>query len=238
MISGTATADKAAPIATMSPELFDRLFPSSSGQHSGSNAPKPIWRSLGEDQFALACALIVAIGGASAAVGSSDMTSTRLSSVPRISPAIAPRRPESVLSPASATVSETVLVGHPDWAAAFLNQTTEARYKTLEGQVEALPEALAMEMEFNSGTISTALEFLRQARSLNWQPPEMDWHGDDAIVFSYKSGTTYKFFTLTAGQVGLLLEEDGKTTFSKGSLAFGNSVSLFSLDEVFPSTSA
>lgn len=108
--------------------------------------------------------------------------------------------------------------------------SADARYSKLETQLTSLADAVD---GFDEGTIKTSKEFLRQAKNQNWQVPDFDWHGDDAIVFSYRVGETYKFYTITPGQIGLLLEEDGIVTVSKSSLEFGSGVSLIDIEASF-----
>jgi hypothetical protein len=60
------------------------------------------------------------------------------------------------------------------------------------------------------GAILTAVEVIRQLRSLQMAPPEISWHGGDAIVMIWAFDSITWAVTVTDGEIGYVIRKNKK----------------------------
>ena len=101
----------------------------------------------------------------------------------------------------------------PDWSssavdeAGYLSEAAVARYRALFLKIDGLSAG----DEVDIGAVETARRILAGMLLAKWSPPQMTWHGGDAVVFFWKFGETVHAFTVTEGELGYL-ERRGKIT--------------------------
>ena len=68
--------------------------------------------------------------------------------------------------------------------------------------------------------IRTAKHLLSYAVRMEWEAPKISPQSDEAVVLVWSAHGSYRFVTVTDGQVALLAEDDGEITFKKSSLPY------------------
>ena len=69
------------------------------------------------------------------------------------------------------------------------------------------------------GAARTALSVINVLRNAHFAPPELSWHGGDAVVMLWAMGSTTYAITVTDGELGYVVRRNRKTVHMKDSIA-------------------
>jgi len=84
-------------------------------------------------------------------------------------------------------------------------------YDELDSQLNALEHASAEpNPPVERGAIVSSREIIRQLRNYNMAPPEITWHGGDAVVMLWEFTSMLWAMTVTDGEVGYVIRRDKK----------------------------
>ncbi|WP_156963691.1 hypothetical protein [Muricoccus aerilatus] len=99
-----------------------------------------------------------------------------------------------------------------------LSSTTLDYYSRVDEQLISLASTDEDE-PIEQGAIDTARSLLADAKQLQLAPPELSWHGGDAVVMIWSLQDTTCALTVTDGHVGFVVRRDRKTIRKSNSLA-------------------
>lgn len=91
--------------------------------------------------------------------------------------------------------------------------TSAARehYERIEDQLKLLlTDGDGEDVEVEQGAVETAQLVIRQLREHEYTPPDISWHGGDAVVMLWAIGSTTYAITVTDGELGYVVRQDRK----------------------------
>ncbi len=85
----------------------------------------------------------------------------------------------------------------------------EQYFETMDAQLAEL-EAMTTDQDppVEAGAVETAKEIARQIREYPMVPPQLSWHGGDAVVMLWAFSTITYALTITAGEVGYVVRKN------------------------------
>lgn len=92
-------------------------------------------------------------------------------------------------------------------------QEVEARLEELGNSTDGRPEVV------EKGAVSTALAVVRHLKDRELAPPELSWHGGDAVVMLWALGSTTYAITVTDGEIGYVVRQNKKSIRMEDSIA-------------------
>jgi hypothetical protein len=100
--------------------------------------------------------------------------------------------------------------------------TADTFYRRAEEQLGALRGQTDEDGDelVESGALDTASEILSQLRTLDYAPPELSWHGGDAVVMLWAAEDTTFAITVTDDEWGYVLRRSGQQLRIADSLKF------------------
>ena len=103
-------------------------------------------------------------------------------------------------------------------------------FEQVENQLNELvgEEDASGDCVVEQGAIDTALVVVRELKNHNYAPPEITWHGGDAVVMLWGLGETTYAVTVTEGEVGYVVRRNKKAIKTVDSL----SVDRFRLEDL------
>jgi hypothetical protein len=142
---------------------------------------------------------------------------------------------------ASSAAPETVSMVYylratrPAWVPAesssSVNLTAEARryYQNVEERLEELGTPTSGQPELiEKGAVTTALAVVRHLKERELAPPELSWHGGDAVVMLWALGSTTYAITVTDGELGYVVRQNKKSIRMADSI----SIDSFKLEDL------
>ena len=103
-----------------------------------------------------------------------------------------------------------------------------AHYAKVEQSLSDLASDQIDEQRVEKGAIDSALSLVAQLRSRQIAPPELSWHGGDAVVMLWALGDTTFAITVTDGEVGYVVRRNRKAVKIVDSL----SLTTFRLEDM------
>jgi hypothetical protein len=98
----------------------------------------------------------------------------------------------------------------------ILDEAALAQYQALGDRLSDV--ALMADPPVEKGAITSADEVLKALVHFNFQPPQLSWHGGDAIVMLWKLGQTSYALTVTDGEIGFVVRAEQKLLRKKDSI--------------------
>jgi hypothetical protein len=100
--------------------------------------------------------------------------------------------------------------------------TADTFYRRAEEQLGALRGQTDEDGDelVESGALDTASDILNQLRTLDYAPPELSWHGGDAVVMLWAAEDTTFAITVTDDEWGYVLRRSGQQLRIADSLKF------------------
>ncbi len=100
-----------------------------------------------------------------------------------------------------------------------INKLAESYYNAVNAQLGELRELSGTEDEvIEKGAIDTALTVLDSLHQHHLAPPEIAYHGGDAVVMLWGLGSSTYAITITDGEVGWVLRRDQRQISSRDSV--------------------
>ena len=116
---------------------------------------------------------------------------------------------------------------HGTWTSASLDEnsylTAEAvdRYRALFGKLELLKNDPEEGLE--AGAVDTGRRVLTMMLLAKWSPPQLSWHGGDAVVFFWTVGDAAHAVTVVDGELGYLEQRGNIIVRSRDSVPIDGS---------------
>lgn len=92
-------------------------------------------------------------------------------------------------------------------------------YDKLEAQLTELSKFENEVTVIEEGAVSSALTVIDQLKRRNMAPPELSWHGGDAVVMLWALGDTTYAITVTNGELGYVVRRNRKAIRMEDSIA-------------------
>jgi hypothetical protein len=83
-----------------------------------------------------------------------------------------------------------------------------AHYDNVERSLQQLGQDSDEERRVEKGAVSSALSVVAELRRNDIAPPELSWHGGDAVVMLWALGDTTCAITVTDGEVGYVVRRN------------------------------
>lgn len=112
--------------------------------------------------------------------------------------------------------------GRPFPSSSLNSASAVTFYREVEGKLAELEAGPAKEGEFEVGAVATAKLLLRELQTADLPPPELSWHGGDAVVMLWALMHTTYAITITDGEIGYVVRQDKKTIKTRDSIAISN----------------
>lgn len=101
-------------------------------------------------------------------------------------------------------------------------------YQKVENSLKELGEDSDEDHRVEKGAVSSALSVVAELRRRDIAPPELSWHGGDAVVMLWALGDTTCAITVTDGEVGYVVRRNKRAVKIADSLA----LSTFKLEDM------
>jgi hypothetical protein len=95
-------------------------------------------------------------------------------------------------------------------ASSNITASAAAYYDRIQEQLDSLLAANEEEEIVEKGAAKSALTIVNQLRELRLAPPELSWHGGDAVVMLWALGDTTYAITVTDGELGYVVRQNRK----------------------------
>jgi hypothetical protein len=107
----------------------------------------------------------------------------------------------------------------PDKANTTTPSASERKYQSA---VRSLDRILDDDLDYEppSEAVNTAKQLLSYCIKQEWDAPSIEAQGDEAVVLVWSANGRYRFVTVTDGEIALLAEDAGHTTYKKDSIPF------------------
>ncbi len=92
-------------------------------------------------------------------------------------------------------------------------------YDRVEQQLNRLSESVDQSPTVEKGAVDSALSVVEQLKKYQIAPPELSWHGGDAIVMLWSLGDTTFAITVTDGELGYVVRRNRKAVKMVDSIA-------------------